>query len=83
MFSLISRRTNRGFFINQATENLIRSVTPLRMLRVNLVDPNTAEIAGNEPDSEDRVGLYRRRGRNSRAIDSVRYDLLVQSSSAF
>ena len=65
----------------------IRSVVPSKRLQVDLINTETAEAAKNESDSESgrrrrRIGLYWR-GRDQQAVDSISYDLLVQSSSDF
>ena len=69
----------------------IRSVVPSKRLQVDLINTETAEAAKNESDSESgrrrrrrrrRIELYWR-GRDQQAVDSISYDLLVQSSSDF
>lgn len=87
MSFVTERRWYRRMFLKQDTKESIRSVVPLRRLQVDLIDTETAEAAKNESDSESgrrrsSRGLYWRR-RDRQAVDSVSYDLFVQSSSDF
>ena len=76
-------------FLEKDVMESIRSVVPSKELQVDLMNTETAEAAKNESDSESgrrrrrrRIGLYWQ-GRDQQAVDSISYDLLVQSSSDF